>query len=35
MGAFGVSIWKFGLASILEIALGAITTTLIFARSKR
>jgi hypothetical protein len=35
MGAFGVSVWKFGLASILEIALGAITTTFILARSKR
>ena len=35
MGAFGVSVWKFGLASIFEIALGAITTTFILARSKR
>jgi hypothetical protein len=35
MGAFGVSVWKFGLASILEIALGAIATTFILARSKR
>jgi hypothetical protein len=35
MGAFGVSVWKFGIASILEIALGAIATTFILARSKR
>ena len=35
MGAFGLSIWKFGLASILEIALGAISTTLVLARVKR
>jgi hypothetical protein len=35
MGAFGLSIWKFGLAAILEIALGAIATTFILARTKR
>jgi hypothetical protein len=35
MGAFGLSIWKFGLAAILEIAFGAITTTFILARTKR
>jgi hypothetical protein len=35
MGAFGLSIWKFGLASILEIAVGAAVTTFLFARSKR
>jgi hypothetical protein len=35
MGAFGVSVWKFGLTAILEIAIGAIATTFILARSKR
>jgi hypothetical protein len=32
MGAFGLSVWKFGLTSILEIALGAAVTTFISAR---
>jgi hypothetical protein len=35
MGSFGLSVWKFGLAAILEIAIGAITTTFILARTKR
>lgn len=35
MGAFGVSIWKFGLTAILEIALGAGISTLILTRLKR
>ncbi len=35
MGAFGLSVWKFGLVAILEIALGAVTTTFFLARSKR
>ena len=35
MGAFGLSIWKFGVAAILEIALGAASTTFILSRTKR
>ena len=35
MGAFGVSIWKFGLTAIGEIALGAAVTTFIAARKSR
>ena len=35
MGAFGVSIWKFGLVVIGEIALGAVATTFIAARRQR
>jgi hypothetical protein len=35
MGSFGLSVWKFGLAAIIEIAIGAITTTFILARTKR
>ena len=35
MGAFGVSIWKFALAAILEIALGAGITAAITARRVR
>ncbi|MFM6841424.1 MAG: DUF6350 family protein [Candidatus Planktophila sp.] len=35
MGAFGVSIWKFGLTAILEIAIGAAFTTFIAARNQR
>ena len=35
MGAFGVSIWKFGLTAILEIAIGAAITTFIAARNQR
>jgi hypothetical protein len=35
MGAFGVSIWKFGLTAILEIAIGAALTTFIAARNQR
>jgi hypothetical protein len=35
MGAFGVSIWKFGLVVIGEIGLGAVVTTLISARQQR
>ena len=32
MGAFGVSIWKFGLVAIGEIGIGAVITTFIAAR---
>jgi hypothetical protein len=35
MGAFGVSIWKFGLVAIGEIALGAAVTTFISLRRQR
>jgi hypothetical protein len=35
MGAFGVSIWKFGLTASGEIAIGAAITTLIAARKSR
>jgi hypothetical protein len=35
MGAFGVSIWKFGLVVVGEIALGAAVTTFIAARRQR
>jgi hypothetical protein len=35
MGAFGVSIWKFGLVVTSEIALGAAATTFITARRQR
>ena len=35
MGAFGVSIWKFGLVVIGEIALGAAATTFIAARRQQ
>jgi Family of unknown function (DUF6350) len=35
MGSFGVSIWKFGLVVISEIALGAGLSTLVMARSRR
>jgi hypothetical protein len=35
MGAFGVSIWKFGLTAILEIAIGAALTTFIAAGNQR
>jgi hypothetical protein len=35
MGAFGVSIWKFGLVAIGEIVIGALATTFIAARKSR
>jgi hypothetical protein len=35
MGSFGVSIWKFGLTSILEITIGVIATTFALTRIKR
>jgi hypothetical protein len=35
MGAFGVSIWKFGLTAIGEIGIGAAITTFITARKSR
>jgi hypothetical protein len=35
MGAFGVSIWKFGLTAIGEIGIGATITTFITARKSR
>ncbi len=35
MGAFGVSIWKFGLVVIGEIVIGALATTFIAARKSR
>ena len=35
MGAFGVSIWKFGLVAISEISIGAAITTFITARRSR
>jgi hypothetical protein len=35
MGAFGVSIWKFGLTATGEIAIGAAITTFIAARKSR
>jgi hypothetical protein len=35
MGAFGVSIWKFGLTVIGEIGIGAAITTFIAARKSR
>ena len=34
MGSFGLSIWKFGLTAILEMAFGAVITTFILARVK-
>ena len=35
MGAVGVSIWKFGLSAIIEMAIGALVTTLISARARQ
>jgi hypothetical protein len=35
MGAFGVSIWKFGLTAVGEIGIGALITTSISARKSR
>ncbi len=35
MGAFGVSIWKFGLVAISEISIGAATATFLTARQQR
>jgi len=35
MGAFGVSIWKFGLVAISEIAIGATIATFVAARQQR
>ena len=35
MGAFGVSIWKFGLTAVGEIGIGALITTSIAARKSR
>ena len=35
MGAFGVSIWKFGIIVFLEIAIGAIATAFISSRQQR
>jgi hypothetical protein len=35
MGAFGVSVWKFGLVAIGEIVIGALATTFIAARKSR
>jgi hypothetical protein len=35
MGAFGVSIWKFGLLALSEIAIGAVITAFITARRAR
>ena len=32
MGAFGVSIWKFGLIALTEVGVGAAITTFIVAR---
>ena len=34
MGAFGLSIWKFGLSAVLEMSVGAAMATLISARVK-
>jgi hypothetical protein len=34
MGAVGVSIWKFGLAATLEIAVGAIAATIFASRAR-
>ena len=33
MGAFGVSVWKFGITALLEMALGAAATTYLLKRS--
>jgi hypothetical protein len=35
MGAVGVSIWKFGLTAMIEIAIGALATAFISARAAR
>lgn len=35
MGTFGVSIWKFSLTALLEMALGAIATTYLLERAQR
>ena len=35
MGAFGVSVWKFGATALLEMALGAAVTTILLERSAR
>jgi hypothetical protein len=35
MGAFGVSIWKFGLVALTEVGIGAAITAFIVARRNR
>ena len=34
MGAVGVSIWRFGLTAVIEIAIGALATTMIASRTR-